>query len=169
MLRTLTGIALAVALAGAATAAPRAAQPFEGVSYDGRKVSLDALKGQASVLMFFSTNCPHCQKTAYQIEPIYRELRGRGFEIVGLSLNQTDNSGLRDFARRFQASFPLTLSSRPEFSRVSGVSVMTRIYYPYILFLDKDGVIREEHQGSEQAWFDNVEVNFRRAVEALMD
>ena len=45
---------------------------------------------------------------------------------------------------------------------------MTRIYYPYLLFLDKEGMIHEEHQGSEQAWFDNLEVNFQRAVEKLM-
>ncbi len=74
---------------------------------------------------------------------------------------------MREFAERFQASFPLALSSRQEFSRVSGVSIMTRIYYLYLLFLDKDGVIREEHQGSEQLWFGNLETNFREAVEGL--
>lgn len=168
MLRRLIFTGAALALAGALWSAPRPAEPFEGVSYDGRKVSLDGLKGKPAVLMFFSTDCPHCQRTALVVDPIYRSLRQQGFEIVGLSLNPTDNSGLREFARRFQASFPLTLSSRPEFSRIAGVSVMTRIYYPYLLFLDKNGVIQEEHQGSEQAWFDNLEVNFQRAVERLM-
>ena len=117
--------------------------------------------------MFFSTDCPHCQRTALTVDPIYRQLRERGFEMVGLSLNPTDNAGLRDFASRFQASFPLALSSRPEFSRIAGVSVMTRIYYPYLLFVDGEGVIREEHQGSERAWFDNLESNFRSAAEKL--
>ena len=168
MLRRLICIGALLALAGALWGSPRPAQNFEGVSYDGRKVSLDALKGKAAVLMFFSTDCPHCQQTAIRIDPIYRSLRQQGFEIVGLSLNPTDNSGLREFAKRFQASFPLTLSSRPEFSRIAGVSVMTRIYYPYLLFLDRNGVIQEEHQGSEQAWFDNLEVNFQRAVGRLM-
>ncbi|MDE0126663.1 MAG: TlpA disulfide reductase family protein [Bryobacterales bacterium] len=158
----------ALALVGALWGAPRPAQPFEAVSYDGRTVSLDALKGKAAVLMFFSTDCPHCQRTALRIDPIYRSLRERGFEVIGLSLNSTDNAGLREFANRFQASFPLTLSSRSEFSRISGVSVMTRIYYPYLLFLDRDGMIQEEHQGSEQAWFDRVDVNFLQAVERLM-
>ena len=89
--------------------------------------------------------------------------------MVGLSLNPTDDAGLREFAGRFGASFPLALSSRQEFSRITGTSVMTRIYYPFLVFLDKDGVIREEHQGSEQAWFDSLEANFRRAVEALVE
>ena len=88
--------------------------------------------------------------------------------MVGLSLNPTDDAGLRDFAGRFQASFPLALSSRTEFSRIAGVSVMTRIYYPYLLFVDSGGLIREEHQGSERAWFDNLESNFRASVGKLL-
>ncbi len=168
MLRSLTAIVVVLGLSATVLAAPRPARPFEGVAYDGRKVSLDALKGKAAVLMFFSTDCPHCQRTAQIIDPLYRSLKQRGFEIVGLSLNPTDNRGLREFSQRFQASFPLTLSSRQEFSRISGVSIMTRIYYPYLLFLDKDGIIREEHQGSEQVWFDNLEGNFIKAIEKLL-
>lgn len=161
-------LAAFLSLAGLAAAAPRPAQPFKGVSYDSRSVSLEALKGKAAVVMFFSTDCPHCQDTATRIDPIYRELRGQGLEIVGLSLNRTDNAGLRTFAQRFGASFPLALSSRAEFSRIAGVSVMTRIYYPYLLFLDRDGVIQDEHQGSERTWFDALEANFRETVGKLL-
>lgn len=131
-------------------------------------MSLKALSGKAAVIMFFSTDCPHCQQTTLAVDPIYRELRARGVEMVGLSLNPTDNNGLRSFAARFGASFPLALSSRAEFSRISGVSVMTRIYYPYLLFVDREGTIREEHQGSEQVWFNNLEANFRSAVNRLL-
>ncbi len=169
MIRTLVcslGINL---LALGIAAEPRPAQPFEAVSYDGRSVSLDSLKGKPSVLMFFSTDCPHCQRAANAIDPLYQSLRRAGFQMIGLSLNQTTNAGLRDFAARFNATFPLALSSRTEFSRISGVSVMTRISYPYILFLDKNGIIREERQGSEEAWFDNVSANFLKAVEPLLE
>ena len=168
MIRSVILAVATLLVAFASSGAPRPAQAFNATAFDGRPVSLAALKGKAAVLMFFSTDCPHCQQTSLRIDPIYRELRARGFEIVGLSLNQTDLAGLRNFASRFQASFPLALSSRSEFSRIAGVSVMTRIYYPYLLFLDRNGMIQEEHQGSEQAWFNNLEVNFRRAVEGLL-
>ena len=161
-------LGMALVLASSYLMAARPARPFEGVSFDGRRVSLDALRGKAAVLMFFSTDCPHCQDSARRIDPIYRELRREGFEMVGLSLNQTNHAGLREFASRFGASFPLALSSRLEFSRISGVSVMTHIYYPYLLFLDREGNIQEEHQGSERAWFSELELNFRAAVGRLL-
>lgn len=160
--------ALLLFLTAGANAASKPAQPFEAEAYDGRRVSLEALKGNASVLMFFSTDCPHCQQASMRLDPLYRQLAARGFKMVGLSLNRTDNAGLRQFSQRYQASFPLALSSREEFSRITGTSVMTRIYYPYIVFLDSDGNIREEHQGSEQAWFDNIETNFAAAVGKLL-
>ena len=166
--RTLIRITAGLTLACLTAAAQRPAQPFDAVSFDGRPVSLAALKGKAAVLMFFSTDCPHCQEASSRIDPIYRELRPLGLEIVGLSLNPTDNAGLRRFAERFGASWPIALSSRSEFSRIAGISVMTRIYYPYLLFLDQDGTIREEHQGSEKAWFDRLETNFLAAVQKLL-
>ena len=140
---------------------------FDVRSFDGRSVSSDDLKGRPVVLMFLSTDCPHCQETAQRLDPIYRELRQNGLEMIGFSLNKVDDRDLREFAVRFQASFPIAISSREEFSRITGVSVMTRIYYPYMVFVDRQGVIREEHQGYEQAWFDSLEVNFRAAVSAM--
>ncbi len=169
MKRALTLAATALALAGLATAEPRPAQPFEATTYDGQKVSLDDLKGSPSVVIFFSTDCPHCQQTSMRIAPFYTDLTQQGLKIVGLSLNKTDKQGLRSFAERFEAAYPLALSSREEFSRIAGVSVMTRIYYPYILFLNKEGEILEEHQGSEQRWFAELERNFLAAVEKLFD
>ncbi len=161
--------ALLVALVlSAAALEPRPIRAFEVTSYDGRRVSSADLKGRPVVLMFLSTDCPHCQETARRLDPIYRELRQEGLEIVGLSLNPIDNRGLRDFATRFGASFPIALSSRDEFSRITGISVMTRLYYPYVLFVDSEGIIREEHQGFEQLWFDNLEANFLSVVSALM-
>ena len=166
-LQSIRAATLALAVAALASADPRPAQPFDLPSYDGRRVTLEELKGGPSVLMFFSTDCPHCQQTSERLAPLYRALRPAGFKMVGLSLNETDNGGLRFFAERHDAEYPLALSSRNEFSRITGISVMTRIYYPYILFLDEDGVIQEEHQGTDQAWFDKLELNFSQAVARL--
>lgn len=163
-LQTIRAATLALAVAALAGADPRPAQPFDVPGYDGRRATLEELKGGPSALMFFSTDCPHCQRTSERLAPVYKALRTVGFKMVGLSLNETDNGGLRLFAERHDAEYPLALSSRNEFSRITGISVMTRIYYPYILFLDQDGVIQEEYQGTDQAWFDKLELNFTQAV-----
>lgn len=165
--RALSVVAVGLGLAALAWAEPRPVSPFEVTAFDGRQVSLDDLKGRPFVIMFLATDCPHCQEVTRRIGPVYRQLQSGGLQIVGLSLNRIDNAGLRDYAARFGASYPLALSSREEFSRITKISVMRPIYYPYVLFVDSDGVIQEEHQGSEEAWFANVESNFRAAVARL--
>lgn len=165
--RALTVVAIGLGMAALAGADPRPVSPFEVTAFDGRQVSLDDLKGRPFVLMFLSTDCPHCQEVTQRIGPVYRQLQSGGLQIVGLSLNRIDNAGLRDYAVRFGASYPLALSSREEFSRITKISVMRPIYYPYVLFVDSNGMIQEEHQGSEEAWFANVESNFRAAVGRL--
>ncbi len=158
---------LLLALAAAGGAAPRPVSPFEVTAFDGRQVSLDDLQGRPFVLMFLSTDCPHCQVATQRIAPVYRELAAQGLQVLGLSLNPINNAGLRDYAARFGASYPLARSSREEFSRIAKISVMRPIYYPYILFVDSKGMIQEERQGSEEAWFARIESNFRAAVARL--
>ena len=167
VMRTLSVAALALGLAVVGWADPRPVSPFTVTAFDGRQVSLDDLKGKPFVLMFLSTDCPHCQEATQRIGPVYRQLQPAGLQIVGLSLNRIDNAGLRDYAIRFGASYPLAVSSREEFSRITKISVMRPIYYPYVLFVDSEGVIQEEHQGSEEAWFANIETNFVSAVARL--
>ncbi len=159
---------LIAALPMAAAEVPRAISPFTITSFDGRVASLDDLKGKVVVVMFFSTTCPHCQNASIAMGPIYEELKAKGLEVVGLALNETGPSGLRAFAANYNASYPMAVSSRSEFARISKVSMMARFYYPYLLFVDRKGNIREEHEGAETVWFDNLGPNFRSVVTKLL-
>ena len=75
MLQTIRAATLALAVAALAGADPRPAQPFDLPGYDGRRVTLEDLKGGPSVLMFFSTDCPHCQQTSERLAPVYKALQ----------------------------------------------------------------------------------------------
>ena len=161
-------IALIAALPLAAVEIPRTVPQFTVTSYDGRVVSLDDLKGKVVVAMFFSTTCPHCQNASRAMGPIYEELKAQGLEVVGFALNETGPSGLRAFAANYGASYPMAVSSRAEFSRISKLSMMARFYYPYLLFIDRNGNVQEEHQGAETAWFENLGPNFRSIVTKLL-
>ena len=129
---------------------------------------MEGLKGKVVVLKFFATTCPHCQNAALAIGPIYEELKSKGLEVVGLALNEVGSSELRAFAAAYQGSYPMAVSSRGEWARMAEMSVMSNFYYPYMLFIDRQGRVREEHQGSERTWMDSVGPNFRAIVTKLL-
>ena len=163
-LSVLTAAFAALALAGTT---PRPADDLTFTTHDGKKVSLSDYKGKPVMVMFFSTDCPHCQRVASQLAPLYPELKKNGVEILGLAMNPTASQNLKDFIRTHTVQFPTGLSDRKQFMAFSKLSVMQQFYYPYLRFIDKAGQVREEHQGSERAWFGDFQINLLKTIDAI--
>jgi peroxiredoxin len=160
-------LAVALAATAAAGTTPRPADPLSFTTHDGKKVSLADYKGKSVVVMFFSTDCPHCQRAATQLAPLYPELKKNGVEILGLAMNPTADKNLGNFIRTHNVAFPTGLSNRNQFNAFARLSVMQNFYYPYLLFVDPAGQVREEHQGSERAWFGEFELNLLKTIDKL--
>ncbi len=170
MTRSLPIAALSLALAAFASAAdvPRPAGALEMTAMDGRKISLADLKGKPVLVMYFSTDCPHCQRAAAAMAPVYQEMSAKGVQFLGLALNPTAEGNLGAFVDRYQVGFPVATADRSHFARFTGWSVMTRFYYPYLAVVDKDGVIREEHDGSDRGYLADLESSLRESLAKVL-
>lgn len=146
---------------------PTPAPPLEFTSLDGRRISLAELRGRPVVVFFFSTDCPHCQRAAEELAPIYAEWKERGLEILGLALNPTAEQNLGEFVAEHDVEFPVATADRQTFARFAGLSMMTRFYYPYLIFVSPEGLKVEAHQGSDRAFFANFERSMREALRRL--
>lgn len=170
----LVGTALSALLLGltpslSAGTVPRPAKPLEFKSLAGETVSLEKLRGKAVLVMFFSTDCPHCQQAAARMAPVYQQLRGKGFEIIGLAMNPGAAANLRSFKEKYDVEFPVGLASRNEFAAFAELSLMERFYYPYFLYVDPKGVVQEEKQGRDRQYFADLEENLAASVAKLLD
>jgi len=76
---------------------------FKGV--DGAPVDLAALRGKVVLLDFWATWCPPCRAETPSIVATYRRLRERGFEIVGVSLDD-DKGKLLDYMKQHGMAWP---------------------------------------------------------------
>ena len=164
----LSVLTLALAAAAVAGTTPRPADELTFTTHDGKQVSLSDYKGRPVVVMFFSTDCQHCQRAATQLAPLYPELKKNGVEILGLAMNPTAKQNLKSFVRNYNVAFPAGVSDRNQFVAFARMSVMQNFYYPYLLFVDPAGQVRAEHQGSERAWFGDFELNLLKTIDAMM-
>lgn len=161
-------LSLLVSLTVFAAEVPRPAPDFEVKTLDGSTLSLEDLRGKVVLVMFMSTDCPHCQRTTQILNPIYLQWKSRGLEIVSVAINPAAAGNLEAFARKYNVQFPLALGTRADCTRFANISVMSRFYVPYVFIVDRNGVIRKEHPGGDRKFFQDQENNFRTELDALL-
>ncbi len=167
-LATLAAAAAFLTLPAGAGEVPRPAPPLVVPTPDGRKLSLADLKGKVVVVKFFDTACPHCQRSAGNLMPIYREWHSRGLEVLAVAINPDAKTAIPEFARRFGVTYPMGMGDRSTFTNFAEVSAVTRWYVPYMFFVDRKGMIRFEHPGGEQAFYGNEAQNMRAELDLLL-
>ena len=137
-------------------------------AYDGRDIAIENYKGKVVAVMFFSTDCPHCQTTAQILAPIYQEYRQNGVEILGLAVNPSAQTNLPAFVARYRVDFPVGLGTRMQWSAFGKFSMMKNAYVPHMLFIGKDGQVAEDYPGGDQAFWRDQATNIPAAFDRLL-
>ncbi len=123
------------------------------------KIELNKLKGKVVYVDFWASWCPPCKLSFPSLNTLYKELKGKGFEVVAINLDEEKQD-----AKKFLADVPVDFSigydPEGECPRLFDVMAMPSAY-----ILDKKGVIRTIHLGFKKA--DIIEI--RKAVLALLN
>lgn len=86
---------------------------FTGVDQDGKKISLDDLKGKKTILYFYpKADTPGCTAESCNLRDNYDDLLGRGFNIVGVSADTVEKQ--KKFAEKYNLPFPLIADTDKE-------------------------------------------------------
>ncbi|MBA3903270.1 MAG: alkyl hydroperoxide reductase [Rhodocyclaceae bacterium] len=137
-------LATAMLAAAAAHAEVRIGRPvpaFDTLLLDGKKLAAADLKGRPVLVVFWATWCPTCRKELPQLQKLYERHRGKGFEIVALSID-AESIEVEEFWKDHGYRFPVAMRT-PEHSKVFGV-----IKGPPTFFLiDRQGALRFTHRG----------------------
>lgn len=127
------------------------APDFTLPEYRGKgDIRLSALKGKVVLVNFYETVCPHCQDEMGAFNSVYRDLRSKGFVIVGISLDQ---DGLMDgaqqvsaIARQYQVRFPLVIGNDEVAERYGGIDSV-----PMSFLVDRQGRLVRTFPGAVDA------------------
>lgn len=158
----------AAAAQPAPVAPPNSNSALSFKAYGGRDIAIEDYQGKVVLVLFFSTDCPHCQTTARILAPIYREYRAKGVEFLGLAVNPSAAQNLPAFVAQYGVEFPVGLGSSMQWSSFAKFSVTKRAYVPHVLFVGKDGQIAEDYPGEDTEFWQDQAANIAASLDRLL-
>ena len=153
--------ALALALVGA-LAAPgltggKAAPDFNLKDVlQGKDYTMSQYKGKVVLINFFTFFCGPCRDEMPDLNKIYRETKGRGFETLGIALS-SDPTQIRFLVKQLNLDYPVLMGNDNVSKAYGGVEVV-----PTTFIIDKQGNIVHKVLGTRK------KEEFERMVQALL-
>jgi thiol-disulfide isomerase/thioredoxin len=148
---------------------PRKAPPLAILMPGGTKLMLDSFKGKAVLLGFVLTTCPHCQYTTSLLKQIQLMYGSKGLQVVEAAIDQGADALVPGFIQHFQPNFPVGYVSYDTSSDFIQHNPMLIMHVPAIVFIDREGNIREQYEGDDRFFSDDwQEKNLRAHVEMLL-
>ena len=154
-----------MALTGAEV--PRQSPEYALMLPGGQHELLSKYKGKVVAMEFLFTTCPHCQKSATILSKLQREYGPKGFQAIGVAINP--NPDLTGFARQYATDFLVGSGTRESaYSYLQQPIMSQNFYVPQMVFIDRKGVIRAQHGGTDPFLGDQQEANMRGLIEKLL-
>lgn len=145
--RSRTGLGLTAAIAlGACAPSENAGQPrigepareYVAATLEGESVTLESMRGNVVLLNLWATWCTPCRMETPYLQSVYEEYRGRGFEIVGISMDAGDAA---DDIEMFVDEYGVTYTILHD-PRMRGIELYQVLGLPATFLIDRDGVLR---------------------------
>jgi len=135
---------IALIAAGASACAPAKtetepvpAPEFSLRDLQGNTLTLASYKGKVLILNFWATWCPPCRREIPGFIEAYRELKDKGLEILGVSVDDMSEAALGQWVRDAGMNYPVALATAKIVADYEPGD-----YIPATIVIDREGRIR---------------------------
>lgn len=111
---------------------------------DGRRISLDDLRGRPVMVQFWADNCPACREEMPQLAGLYQDLHDRGLELIAVAMPYDPPNLVLKTAREQDFPYPVALDPMGRVTAAFGHVGLT----PTSILIAPDGSIAEKRVGA---------------------
>ena len=109
---------------------------------DGKEYSLSQFKGKVVLVNFFTFFCGPCREEMPHLSQMYQELKGQGFQTLGIGLSSTPDQ-LKQIVTQLNLAYPVLEGNDAVSKAYGGVELV-----PLTFIIDKQGNIAHKVLGA---------------------
>jgi cytochrome c biogenesis protein CcmG, thiol:disulfide interchange protein DsbE len=121
------------------------ATPFTLTMFDGRKLTLEDLRGKAVFVNFWASWCLPCREEARELEAAWQKVKDKNMVFLGVAVQDTDQNS-RESLKEFNITYP---NGKDEAGKIAVDYGTWGI--PESFFIDPEGRITYKHVGAIRA------------------
>ncbi len=103
---------------------------------DGTTLDLEAKRGKVVLLNLWATWCGPCRYEIPELQRMHDRFSPRGFEVVGVSVDEGGIEGVRAFVAEQKMTYPVALDEKGNLATLLQTSVL-----PTTVLIDRNGKI----------------------------
>jgi len=134
-LAVLLAVVFLLAAATSGWAADKASDFTLKAVQDGKDYSLSQFKGKVVLINFFTFFCGPCRQEMPHLNEMYQELKGQGFQTLGLGLSSTPEQ-LKQVVSQLHLNYPVLEGNDAVSKAYGGVELV-----PLTFIIDRQGNI----------------------------
>jgi thiol-disulfide isomerase/thioredoxin len=123
-------------------AAMAKAPDFSLPDLEGNTVKFSDFKGKVVLVDFWATWCGPCKMEIPHLVALHREYKDRGFEVIGIALDNGGAGVVEPFARKNAISYSVVIGNREVATAFGGLTAI-----PTAFLIDRSGNIVQKYVG----------------------
>jgi len=118
---------------------------------NGKQVRLQDFPNKVLIVDFWATWCAPCREEIPHLNRLYENYRGKGLEIIGISMDTDEPANIKKFTRDFRMEYTIVIGN-DNVAQDFGL-----LGYPTTIIIDRKGNIIKKYTGYQPAFIAEIE------------